>query len=178
VSDLAVRLPATHRRWLLINAVGIATLLNLLINWVLAWNQTRDGQHVKLWSISVAHPSVGTDTLGTLLILPLITTFAASAAVHRELRRGALPRVPTDAVRTWSWFAVRSTRRRAGRFALATFAILAVPAVDLLEIGARHGMSAHNFATFHVIFAVALGMVVTPLVMLMAMTDQATGDRA
>jgi hypothetical protein len=77
-------------------------------------------------------------------------------------------------VRSWSWFAVAGTRRRAIRFAIATFVILAVPAVDLLEIAARHGMTAHGFATYHVIFAVALGMVVTPLVMLMAMADDIT----
>jgi len=171
VSDAEAQLPATHRRWLLINAVGIATVLNLVINLLLAWNQTRDGEHVKLWSVSVAHPSVGTDMLGTLLMLPLITTFLASWAVHRELRRGAFAPLPKTAVRAWSWLAVQNPRRRAGRFAIATFLILAIPAVDVLEIGARHGMSAHSFATFHVIFAVLLGMVVTPLVMLIAMTD-------
>jgi hypothetical protein len=178
MSDAALALPDTHRRWLLINALGIATVLNLVINLLLAWNQTRDGEHVKLWSISVAHPSVGTDALGTLLILPLTTTFLASWAVHREIRRGAIAPLPSTAVRRWSWLAVTSTPRRAGRFAIATFVVLAVPAVDFLEIGARHGMSAHNFLTFHVIFAVALGMIVTPLVMLVAMTDRAADDAA
>jgi hypothetical protein len=164
-------MPATHRRWLLINAVGIATLLNLAINVLLVWNQTRDGHHVVLWSISAAHPSVGTDTLGTLLMLPLITTLLASAAVHREIRRGELMRLPATALGRWSWFAVSGTRRRAIRFAVTTFVLLAVPAVDLLEVSARGGLTATQFAAYHVTFAVLLGLIVTPLVMLTAMTD-------
>src|SRR6266852_97693 len=84
-------LPATHRRWILLNAIAITAVANLVINAAVAWISAAGRTHVPLWATPIiGGPSTITDTVGTLVVLPLITNLLVTTAVRRDLRHGRL----------------------------------------------------------------------------------------
>src|SRR4051794_8143672 len=84
-------LDGTQRRWLVVNAVLITAVVNAGLNALFAWLGMRGRHDVAPWAWGPA--STGTDTLGTLFVLPFVTCLVTTTAVRWERRSGSLARV-------------------------------------------------------------------------------------
>jgi hypothetical protein len=156
-------------RRVVIGATIGAAFLNLVINAAVALMQARGQHHIPLWGISVAHPSVITDSLGILISLPLLTCLICTAALRRD---GQLPQVDPSALGRLSALAGIGLGRRAVRMAAITFVAIGPPIVVVLLLATRSGMTQSDFVIYHVALTVVLGVIVTPIVALLAMTDR------
>lgn len=170
--DRAV-ITAEQRRWVLLNALLATAVINTAVNLGIGLFEARGQRHVPTWGISAAHPSVTSDAMGVLITLPLITCLLVSAAVRREQAEQRLTLLDPVALGRLSRFAVPGAGKRAIRFAVASFAVLAPPVVLATALSAAHGMSHGAFVTFHVALTVVLGAIVTPMIALAAMTEPA-----
>src|SRR3954454_6024994 len=140
---------AAQRRWLIVNAGLVTAAINVVLNAGPALLATRDRDRVPLWTVPfTGGTGVYTDTLGTLIILPFVTTILCTAAVWRDRRAGRLGR---------AWLAQSLTplrvlpRRRAARgavFAVVSVALLAVPAAALLAAVAPDGLDRGPFVVY------------------------------
>lgn len=163
---------AAQRRWLIVNAGIVTAVVNTVLNWLPAWFAVRDVEHVKLWTVPfVGGTGVYTDTLGTLFLLPFITTLLVTSAVWRDRRAGRL----APGTLPVSLFALAIVPdvlpARAAWIACNTVGALAVPAAVLLAIFAPDGLGHDAFIAYKTVLGVALGAVVTPLIALAAMAD-------
>jgi hypothetical protein len=151
-------------------------VLNFGLTGGIAWLGARGHHRVPLWQgISVTHPGLLTDTIGTFFFLPFLTTLLLSLGVHAARRGGELPPLPA---RT----SVRGLPgrgrlfRRALLFGLLTTVIASAVAVPLLFIAAGDGMSSDGFVVFKAVLALGLGLVVAPVVAVCAMADDVQGQ--
>src|SRR3954453_2532590 len=163
-----------QRRWLIVNAVLVTAVVNLVLNWLPAWLAVRDVDHVPLWTAPLTGGTgVYTDTLGTLVILPFVTTVLCTTAVWRDRRAGRLGRA-----RLAQWLIpLLALPPRPGTrgvaFALLTVVPLAVPFAALLALFAPHGLDHDAFIAYKTVLGVALGLVVPPVIAVRAMADPA-----
>jgi hypothetical protein len=167
------QLPATHRRWILLNAIAITAVLNLVINGGIAWLSAAGTTHVPLWAMPIiGGPSTITDTVGTLFLLPLITNLLVTTAVRRDLREGRLTPLP-DAESAYPILRAlpRNRTRRGIGLGACCVAALAPAAVAILIATDSGGLSVTGFVLYKAILGVALGALVTPVIALRAMAD-------
>jgi hypothetical protein len=168
---VAERVPATHRRWILINSILITAFINVVINLVASLAGAR-GHHVVWWSINPFKTSLLYNTLGTLFLLPVLTALGVNAAIAKEQRSGTLePIQPPFSARLWSWICVPSSLRRGLRFSVVIFAVLAPIDIVLVVVFGRHGLDQLHFSVLQIAIAVILGMIVTPFIALAAMSE-------
>jgi hypothetical protein len=162
-----------QRRWIVTNALVITAAANVVLNALPAWLATRDLEHVPLWTApAVAGTGVYTDTLGTFLILPFVTTLLCTAAVRRDRRHGRLPSpappIPAGLAGLMQLLPSRLLPR-AVTFSTITIGLLAAPAAAFLALSASGGMGDETFIAYKTALGVGLGVFVTPLVALRAM---------
>jgi hypothetical protein len=166
-------LPASHRRWILLNAIAITAVVNVVINSAIAWLSAAGTTRVPLWATPIiGGPSTITDTVGTLFLLPLITNLLVTTAVRRDQRDGRL--TPLDnAQSAWSVFRAlpRGRVRRGAALGACCVAALAPAAVAILIATDSGGLSVADFVLYKAILGVALGALVTPVIALRAMAD-------
>lgn len=164
--------PGAHRRWLLINAVVIPIVLNTVLGGGIAALGAH-GQHLPLWPQSlITKTGLAVDALGTLFVLPFVTTVSVTLAVRRERQRGALSQL--DAVDTWSPMIMRlhpQLLRRAALLGAFFLVVLGPLAIALLDVTANDGVGWMTFVWYKVAFCVSFGLVVTPLSALAAMAE-------
>jgi hypothetical protein len=159
-----------HWRWIVINSVIGTAITNLVVNFGLGLYSARGIHHVPTWSINAVHPGITSDLLGILFVLPIVTSVLTSIGIRKELADGKLSRLDAAVFGRWTMLTVPSTGKRALRFGLTTILLAGPPLVIATAIAARHGMSHNEFVTFHVAMTVTLGLLVTPLIALAAMT--------
>jgi len=166
-------LPAANRRWIVVNALLVTAIVNLVVNGGVAWLSIRGQDEVPLWARPFSETSTLGDTLGTLFVLPLITTLLCTTAVwhaRRQAELSLLPRVPP--YERWLERMPSSRLVRGLSFGALAFAFYA-PAVALALVVIDPGpLSQAQFVAFKTAFAVALGAIVTPQIALCAMTDR------
>lgn len=165
------RLDASQRRWIVVNAVIGSAIVNLVINLAIGWLETRGHPHMARFTLST-NSSVLSDGLGALFTLPLFTCLLVTAGVHRDQRAGGLTRLDWQPPGRW-WATVIRPRvlSRGFRLGAATFLALALPVGIILALAFPSGLSSDHFIAFHTAFTVLLGVFVTPMVALAAMTD-------
>jgi membrane glycosyltransferase len=159
-------------RRVVVGATVGAAVLNLVINTAVGLITARGLSRIPLWGISVVHPSVITDSLGALISLPLFTCLICTAALRREQRAGQRPALAVSAIGRLSPLSRLSLGRRAWRLAAITFVVVGPPIVTILLVVARSGMTQMSFVIYHVALTVVLGAIVTPIVAVIALTDQ------
>jgi hypothetical protein len=165
------RLDAQQRRWIIVNALIGSAIVNLVINLAIGWLETRGHPHMPRWTASTKSSVLG-DGLGALFTLPLFTCLLVTAGVHRDLRTGGLAQLDWQPAGRWWPTVIRPTSLSRGfRLGAATFIGLALPIGIALALAFPDGLSSQHFIAFHTVFTVALGVVVTPMVALAAMTD-------
>jgi hypothetical protein len=166
-------LTGEHRSFMFWHAILGAAIVNLVLSALIAWLSVRNEDAVPRWAVPlVDRPSTIADTVGTFFILPLLTCLIFTAVARRELRHGRVKPLG------WEW-SPRSVLRRLPRTtwrrgvalgALCTVA-LGPPAVALiiaLDVG---DLSTGEFVTYKAVFGVLLGIVVTPIVALWALSE-------
>lgn len=166
-------LPA-HRRWVYLNALLITALINLAVNAAIAWISVTGEHRVPLWSVPLLdRPSTITDTVGTLFMLPLITCLLCTTAVWHEITTGRLPPFDeTDGARALAPLMLRSRLRRGLRLgAIVTVALAPVTIVVLVTTDFAN-LTAAQFILYKAMFSVALGMIVTPLIAMLAIASR------
>ncbi len=151
-------------RYLVIAKVLVPILFNLPINLaigVLVYRQAT----VPTWSLDGAV----VDSLCTCYLLPLLTCLLDTPTVRWSVRRGLLPRLPLTGWKRWFrgalWW-------RSSKFGVATLLLLGGPVLGAYAGLAGDAIPRTDFLVLKVVFAVLLGMLVTPLTALVAMTDE------
>jgi hypothetical protein len=166
-----------HLRWLFWQTIVVAALANAALNALIAWITTLGEDEVPLIAAPLVEgPSTITDTVGTFFVLTFLTTLVVTTAVWHELDGERLPRLD---IRHRIPFADRvpPTRlRRAVVLGLACMAVLGPPAVVILVALDFGDLSIGDFVLYKAIFGVALGLVVTPLIALLAFNDVRSGE--
>jgi hypothetical protein len=168
--------PAANRRWVVVNALGVTAVINLVLNAGIAWASIRGQHNVPVWSPRLlGRASVLSDTVGTLFLLPLITTLLCTTAVWREIGAGRLPPLDGAALGPLGHLPPGRLRRGfvLGALALVVLSPVVVTIAAVADVGA---LSRGNFILYKALFAVLLGAVVTPLIALGAMGDVPPGD--
>jgi hypothetical protein len=163
-----------QRSWMLTNAIAVTAAVNVVLNAMPAWAAVQGLDRVPLWSVPLAGGTgVYTDTLGTLLILPFVTTLLVTTAVWRARGRGVLPpleRLPSR-LRALTLLP-RARPARAAVLSAATVGCLAGPAAVALAAFAPDGLASDAFVGYKTALGVVLGLIVTPLIALLAMADR------
>lgn len=156
----------THWRYLLLdNGLG-AALLNAAINGAIAWALFHHLPIVPLWGAV----GIASDTIATSLILPFLTGIIVTALTGWHVRAGRLaPLVLGDARPPAAWLP-EGTAGRAGMLAVVSLVLL-VPVTLLAFVGLGvEELPFERFLVFKIAFAVADGLLVTPLVALLALS--------
>jgi hypothetical protein len=163
-------LPAPNRRWLVVNALIVTALINLVLNWLIALGAVGDRDTVPMLGAPLVEPSVFWDLIGTLFLLPLITSALTTAAIRRDIRRGTLEQIaPTPGVHPR--LAAPGRWRRGAAFGGLAVVALAPGLLVLLAALGFPELSKSQFVAWHTGFAVVLGMLVTPPLAIFAMAE-------
>ena len=169
----AMGLGPEHQRWIVINAFLVPVVVNAILNGSIAWLSSIGEKAIPLVSVPLLQkPSMVSDTLGTLVILPFTTALVVGAAIRREKRLGRLTPItnPSTLGRLLARMPV-NPMRRAGRFADMSLALLGPVSLLVLMVGNFGGISRMSFVIYKIILGIVLGLVVTPLIALAAMGD-------
>jgi hypothetical protein len=163
--------PDLRRYLLLEHGIGSA-VFNFVLNGVLAWLLFRGVVEVPLWG----QQSIAGDTIGTTLLLPLLTCLIVTPLVRRHLHArdlGVIGWSPlADALLRWL---PAGTFRRGlwlGTACMVAVAPLAIGALGALGI-AR--MPFWGFVTFKATFAAGLALAVQPLIALWVVRREKQG---
>ena len=162
-------IPRENRRWLIVNAIFVTALINLIVNWLIARGAVVDRDTVPFWGPPLVEPSVFWDLIGTLFLLPFITGGLTTAAIRRDLRRGALPRLG----RGYGGGRSGSGWRRGAEFGVVAVVSVTPPLILSFAVLGFPEISDSTFVAWHTAFAIALGVVVTPLLATLAMAEPA-----
>jgi hypothetical protein len=163
-------LPGPHRRWIIVYALVGSVLTNAVVNSLLAWVSVVRQHRIPLWSWPLLRTSTEVNTVGTLFILPFVTTWLTTAAVWRELSTGRLAPLPSSSIGFLAHLP-GGLARRGARVGVACLAVLAPAAVALVAGTKFGGVSRGDFVVFQTVFTVCFGAIVTPLVAVRAMAD-------
>jgi hypothetical protein len=161
-----------HRRWLFWQTIVIAAIANAALNALIAWISTLGEHEVPLWAVPLVEgPSTITDTVGTFFVLTFLTTLVVTTAVWHELDGERLPRLDTRHRLPLVERLPPTRLRRAVTLGLACMAVLGPPAVVALIAFDFGDLSIGDFVLYKAILGVLLGLLVTPLVALLAFGD-------
>jgi hypothetical protein len=165
---------AAHRRYLLLEQGVGAAAFNFVLNAVIAWLMFRGEEEVPLWG----QQSIAGDTIGTSLLLPLLTCLIVTRIARGHMRAGRVaPLGWTRASHPALGWLPRGTLARGlvlglvGLVVLAPLTILGLIAVEVA------GLTVRQFVAFKGAFAAFEAAIVTPLIALWAIAE-ATGQEA
>jgi hypothetical protein len=168
----AQRLTSAHRRFLIRDALVIAGVVNASLSALIAWLVTLGEDEIPNTAVPLIEgPSVVVDTVGTFFVLPFLTTLAITTVIWKEMRDGHLTRLPLAP----GSFAERlpDTRlRRATRIGLLCLLALGPIGAVVLLLLDYGGISIGEFVIYKAIVGIALGMLVTPLIAMVAFGDE------
>jgi hypothetical protein len=159
---------AAHRRYLLLEHGAGSAVFNFFLNALIAWLMFRGLQAVPLWG----QQSIAGDTIGTTLLLPLLTCLIATRIARGHVRRG---RVATLGWSRDSHPLLRllpaGTFARGVTLAAATTALAAPVTLWALAGAGVASLGLWSFVAFKATFAAGLAAVVQPLVAVWAIAE-------
>lgn len=166
---------AHHRRWVWINAVAVTAIFNVVVNGVIARLSAIGMDDVLTWDWPlIGGTTIATDTAGTFFVLPFVTTLLLSLSIEVEMRRGRLtPIRPGDGPYPWLDQLPQPILKRAfvtGGIVFGLFGPLSLLIVALVDPAP---MTVTEFVTYKSILGTVLGLLVTPLIAVRAMTRPA-----
>jgi hypothetical protein len=156
------RLSSAQRRYLVFEQGLGSIFVNLGLNAGIAWALFGGVGSVPLWGAQ----SIAGDTIGTCLLLPLLTTLIVSALTHRAIRTGRL-----DALSAVSLPLAGRPLARGVVLSLASVALVAPLAIGGFVLARTPELSFGDFVLFKATFAALLGLPITPLVAWAALAD-------
>lgn len=165
---------AHHRRWVWINAIGVTAVFNVVINGLIAWLSSLGMDEVPTWGLPLIDgTTIATDTAGTFFVLPFVTTVLLSISVRFEMQRGKLtPIAPGAHGLQWLDRLPQPLLRRALVSGALVFALCGPLSLLAVAIAAPAPMLISEFIVFKVLLGTMLGLVVTPLIAVRAMTPR------
>jgi hypothetical protein len=154
-----------HRTYLTIEQGIGSGVFNVLLNAGIAWLVFRGMTTVPL----LGEQSIAGDTIGTTLLLPLLTSVIAGRIVRGHVRRGHVPPLAwSPGVGRWM---PRSLALRGTLLGVACVLAVGLPTVRALGVAGVTGMSLWGFVAFKALFAGVLATVVTPLIARASLAD-------
>ena len=158
----------THGRYLLLEQGVGAGVVNFGINAAIAWSMFRGAESVPLWG----QQSIMGDTIGTCVMLPLLTSLIVTKVARGQMRAGRMPplgwsRATHPVLR---WLPRRTVVRGLvlGALCAVAFAPLAYLYLRAQEVD---GMGFGRFVIWKATFAAVLGALVTPVIALWAIGE-------
>ena len=172
IGSLWRELPAANRRWLITRAFAATMAINVVVNAAIAWLSVAGQDSVPMWGAPLVETSIFWNVVGTLFLLPLITCVLTTTAIRADIRHGSLPRL-AGLRSTHPWLAsLPSARwRRGAAIGALAVAALAPPLVLALVAVGPGELDERQFVLCQTVFAVLLGIVVTPPIAVLAMAD-------
>lgn len=159
---------------MIINAVIVTAAINFAVNGLFGWLNALGAKHVAVWSIPLfQRTSVFTDAMGTFFFLPLTTCLLCTLAVRSEQRRRALPLVGSPLHPLVSRLPGHAFLRGLALGA-AAFVVLTPVTALVIAIAGIGDMSQLGFALYAALLGVALGLIATPVIAVLAMTQRPT----
>lgn len=155
-----------HRRFLVVDQLIAAAVVNFLINYAVAWLVFRRVPSVGLR----ASPGIAGDTIVTAFLLPLITALATAFVVRLRVARGGLPPLDLAAARAPAWWR-RPAWLRGTLLGFAAILVLALPTLGVFGLLGIDQLPRARFLWFKAGFAVGLGILVTPPLAWWALVD-------
>ena len=154
-----MRISNEHRRFLLIDQCAMPTLINLVMNGLIAWFINRSASAVPIWGGA----SVTVDLLATSFLLPFLICVIVSSVVTRKVRSGKISPLPPNHFPISRWF--KRTPLMRGLF-LGGAGVLfgAVPIVWTLSLGQAQPFAVMSYVTFKAVWAAMIASLVTPIV--------------
>jgi hypothetical protein len=166
-----MKLPDPNRRWIFVNALLVTALINVVVNVAIDLLSLGGRDSVPMWGAPIVGPSVLWTVIGTLFLLPRITCVLTTGAVRRDIRRGTLEPLRPDQAHRWLAELPAGRWRRGAEIGAFAVIILAPPTLLLLAILGFPDLDRTQYVVWQTAYAVALGMIVTPLIALAAMAD-------
>ena len=140
-------------------------ITNAVINALAGWLTFRDKPHVSVWG---SQETVFSDLLGTSFFLPLITSLVASTIVSRALAAQQLRRINVSELPgCLQWFR-QKVWIRSFLFGAAGVLMAVLPVGILCVALGQDHLSVAVYVGVKVVYAVILGMIVTPLIVVVA----------
>ena len=166
-------LPAANRRWLVAKAIVATIAINAVVNAAIAWASVTGQGSVSMWGAPLVETSIFWNVIGTLFLLPLITCVLTTTAIRADIQRGSLAPLSSGLRATHRWLtALPSARWRRGvAIGALTVVVLAPPLVLALVVSGLGDLDEGQFVLWQTVFAVLLGIAVTPPIALCAMAD-------
>ena len=143
----------------------IPGILNFIINSIIGWLLFHRMVAVPVWEMT---SSAGPDTLGTCFFLPAVTCLIVTPIVRQHVRRGTVEPV-TAALPGWLRQFHRPLAVRAVLLGLSCLLIVGGPVAAILLVVGLTEIAFAPFLWFKSIFAGVLGLIVTPLIGLLAL---------
>ncbi|HEU4945491.1 MAG TPA: hypothetical protein VFT10_10060 [Solirubrobacterales bacterium] len=169
------QLPASNRRWIVVNALIVTAAVNLILNAALASLSVSDFDSVPIWGAPFAkEPSLFGSALGSLFLLPLITCLIVTGLIRRDVRLDSLRPLP-DLRSAHRWLTVLPATRFRRGVALGALVLLALAPLLALVLFLLDpaALSQGQFVVCQTTLTVVLGAIVTPAIAVAAMADPA-----
>jgi hypothetical protein len=163
-------LPSGVFRYLMIAQTAIPIVFNVVIPLALGWLTYRKQPVIVTWAMDKGAVA---DFIGTCYLLPAVTCLIATPIVRRHVANGIVRRVPAANVPRWLLIFRGGLIWRAVKWGLATLTVLSMPVVITFVLLTGETIPTTRFLIVKVLFAVVLGCIVTPLISLVALTDEA-----
>jgi len=166
---------SAHRRYLLLEHGLGAAATNFIINAVIAWLTFRGVARVPLWG----YQSIAGDTIGTSLLLPLISCLIVTRLARGHVRSGRVAPLDWSAVSgSVARWLPGGTLRRGFSLGLTSIALPGALTVAGLALLGVTEMPHGSFIVFKAAFAAALAALVTPVIALSAIANPPSGLEA
>ena len=149
---------------------AINIVVNLLLGTLTFWGQ----DSVTTWGMNQGAVA---DSIGTCFFLPFITALIVTPIVRHHLARGTADRVPAIEVPWFFHWFEGSTLQRAAKFGIACLMLLALPIYFAYVVFAGDSIGTIRFIAIKAIFAGVLGLIVTPVIAMVAMCDQSASSQ-
>lgn len=157
---------------MVLNALLITAVLNLIVNGAIDLVSIAGKGPIPFWGPPLIKPNTVWTIIGTLFLLPLITTLLATTAIRRDIQHGTL----TPLTSIGHSDALPETRFRRGLVFGGLITLFAAPPIVVVLALIGIGDLSHvQYTAWHIAFAIVLGALVTPVIALCAMTDRSPG---
>ena len=157
-----------QRRYLLVEQGLGSVVVNFALNAAIAWLMFRGVDEVPLWG----QASIGGDTIGTSFFLPLITCLVVTRVARGAVRTGHVAALDwTRATHPVLRVLPRATLLRGLALGAACAAVVGPLATAVFAAAGLAPLRLWPFVVLKAGYAAALGLVVTPVLALWAITE-------
>jgi len=154
-----MELSQEHRRFLLIDQCLIPTIVNFVMNGLIAWLLNRSASTIPLWQGS----SVALDLIATAFILPFAICIIVSATIKSKVLSGKISPLLPNQFPNSRWFKRLALFR--GLF-LGILGVIfgALPILWALSLGQAQPFPVISYILFKAVWAALIASLITPIV--------------